>query len=109
MSIETTVPTQYSHSGGDHILASLGFGHTFGLTTSGPVFALDPGETVNSPSLGLMDNHFTPVPEPATAFVLGAGLLALAVKRRAASRSGSDSRCRFEAKKRILVCSKARF
>ena len=71
---------QYSHSGGDHILSGLDFGHTFGLTTAGPVFSLGGGETVNSSSLQLASNVFTPVPEPGTALLvaLGAGLLARA-------------------------------
>jgi PEP-CTERM motif-containing protein len=80
LQIDTKVPTQYSHSGGDHILAGIDFSHTFGLTTAGPVFALGAGGSVDVPSLHVFDNVFTPVPEPATVFTLGMGLAALAFR-----------------------------
>ena len=67
MDVGVTVPEQYSHSGGDRVLASLDFAHTFGLTTNGPVFALADGMTAIAPSVGLFGNQFTPVPEPGTA------------------------------------------
>lgn len=81
MEVGVTVPEQYSHSGGDRVLAALDFAHTFGLTTGGPVFALADGMTALAPSVGLFGNQFTPVPEPGTAAALAIGLAAIAVRR----------------------------
>ena len=78
MDVGVTVPEQYSHSGGDRILAALDFAHTFGLTTNGPVFALADGMTAIAPSVGLFGNQFTPVPEPGTSVLFGGGIAALA-------------------------------
>ena len=84
MDVVVTVPEQYSHSGGDRVLAALDFAHTFGLTTQGPVFALADGMTAIAPSVGLFGNEFTPVPEPGTAAALALGLACLARRRRCA-------------------------
>jgi hypothetical protein len=81
MEVGVTVPEQYSHGGGDRVLAALDFAHTFGLTTNGPVFALADGMTAIAPSVGLFGNQFTPVPEPGTAVALALGLAAIAVRR----------------------------
>lgn len=84
MSVEVTVPRQYSSSGGDRVLAALDFANTFGLTTQGPVFALAEGMTAIAPSVGLFGNAFTPVPEPGTAAALALGLAGLARRRQCA-------------------------
>lgn len=82
LEVGVTVPEQYSHGGGDRVLAALDFAHTFGLTTSGPVFALADGMTAEAPSVGLFGNQFTPIPEPGTAAALALGLAGFARRRR---------------------------
>jgi len=82
MEVGVTVPEQYSHGGGDRVLAALDFAHTFGLTTNGPVFALADGMTAIAPSVGLFGNEFTPVPEPSAAVTVALGLALLARRPR---------------------------
>ena len=82
MEVSVTVPQQYSHSGGDRVLAALDFAHTFGLTTNGPVFALADGMTSEAPSVGLFGNQFTPVPEPGTAVTIALGLALISRRSR---------------------------
>ncbi len=57
------------------------------LPTSGPVFNLPDGFTVNSASLGIVNNTYSPVPEPEEyAACAAAGLVGFGLWRRAARR-----------------------
>jgi hypothetical protein len=61
---------------------------TLALPTSGPVFDLPSGYTANALSYGIVDNIFTPVPEPEHyAALAGAGLLAFGLWRRHSRRA----------------------
>ena len=66
--------------------ASASFSDTMGLPTSGPVFTLPEGYTVNSVDGLIQNNRFvdasTTVPEPGTLALLGVGALTLGVYRR---------------------------
>jgi hypothetical protein len=65
---------------------------------AGPVFNLPPGYTVDSPSLGIVDNRFiyaqATVPEPSTALLLGGGLAALGAAARRRRHGGSTPNSR---------------
>ena len=52
------------------------FSNTLKFSTVGPVFNLPEGYTINSPSAGIVDNHFV-VPEPSTITLAALGLLGL--------------------------------
>jgi hypothetical protein len=56
------------------------FQHTVSFPTSGPVFDLPPGYTVNSVSAGIINNQF--VPEPSTLWLSALSLAALFSRRR---------------------------
>ena len=44
-------------------------------------FILSPGITANSAEMNVVDNSFTPIPEPSTAVFLAGGLIGLAARR----------------------------
>jgi hypothetical protein len=68
----------------DSVTASGGgvasFGNTVSFPTSGPVFNLPPGYTVNSVSAGIVDNRF--VPEPGRIVLTFTGLIVLLAAHR---------------------------
>ncbi len=53
------------------------FGNTISLSTGGPVFNLPDGYTVVSEDFGIVNNFFTPVPLPASAWMLLTGVIVL--------------------------------
>jgi hypothetical protein len=65
-------------------LERVDFLNTFGFATSGPVFNLPDGFTVNSAEFGIVDNQFVGVPEPGTfgLAVLGCFIMTVACFQR---------------------------
>ena len=65
--------------------AEADFSNTLRFVSGEDVFLVDPGISVNAPDLGIENNRYTPlpVPEPASAATLLAGLMALVLLRRA--------------------------
>jgi hypothetical protein len=82
----TTLLNVRAASGLDGGSAAASFGNTMGFPTSGPVFTLPEGYTVNSADGSIQNNRFvgasTAVPEPGTLALLGVGALTLGVYRR---------------------------
>ena len=66
---------QYTHAVNIGLSAAAGRG--LGASSTGPVFLLPAGLTVDSPSMGLYDNQWQGIPEPASLALLAVGLLTL--------------------------------
>ena len=66
------------------------FSSTVTFPTSGPVFDLPPGYTVNSPSAGIVNNQYV-LPEPSALALLAAGSSGLALLGRRRARVGRQA------------------
>jgi len=56
---------------------TIDFSHTFGFSTSGPVFGLPAGFTAESQEAHIVDNNFVGLPEPSTLVLTAMGLLGM--------------------------------
>lgn len=57
------------------------FFDTLSFSTTGPVFDLPPGYTVNSVDAGIVNNQFSTAPEPGALILFATGLVGILVKR----------------------------
>jgi hypothetical protein len=62
--LSLTASSYFDVVSGDQGIAGVNAMHSLSLPLSGPVFTLPAGYMANSVSYGIVDNQFTPVPEP---------------------------------------------
>ncbi len=82
LSLRIIAGTQGASRDGAAVAGASNFLDTLFLANDGPVFNLPDGYTAHSLSARIVDNHVQPVPLPATLFMFGAAVLALACRRR---------------------------
>jgi hypothetical protein len=80
--ISTLASVAYNSVTAGSMRAGADFANTYSFATDRPVFELPAGYTMNSVSGHIVDNRFTPVPEPTSMAALGLGAAALLRRRK---------------------------